>query len=162
MGIRVPLSILAALSGVLTFLACLATLVHLDFDLDGLSGPLWQVVFFHLTMGLVLLGAVLAGWRCLLFFRGRWCWLLSLAVFPILLGLYLAEWHWAGLDEPRALHLYTSAFALSLMVSAALGLLQLLAFLSCAVAFLLDWSWFFRLPGSSRLLSFPLSRRPAP
>ena len=48
------------------------------------------------------------------------------------------------------------------MVSAALGLLQLLAYLSCMGAFLLEWSWFFRLPGSSRLLSLPLNRRPAP
>ena len=165
-NIQVPVVVLAVPSGILAFLACLALLVHLDFDLDGSGGPLWQVVLFHLTMGLLLLGAVLVGWKSLPFVGGRWCLLPALLVFPLLLGIYLVEWHWAGspfgLDEPRAFHLYTSAFALSLMVSAALGLLQLLAFLSCMGAFLLDCSWFFRLPGSSRLLSFPLSWRPAP
>ena len=104
-NIRVPVVVLAVPSGILAFLACLALLVHLDFDLDGSGGPLWQVVFFHLTMGLLLLGAVLVGWKSLPFVGGRWCLLPALLVFPLLLGIYLVEWHWAGsrfhLEEPR-------------------------------------------------------------
>ena len=130
MRFRLPREFLFWFLGVLTFVSGVSMLPVLGFDPDAMGAePLWEVIFFHFLMGLLLFGAGALGWRSLILLNAGWWRLLpALSVLPVMLGVYWVEWRWDGapiyLKEPIMFHFYLVSFATSLMVSMHVILVQ--------------------------------------
>ena len=154
--------------GIAVFVLGINALFLLGFNPDDMGAePLWQILFFHFLMGLLLLGAGAMGWSSLRFLDAGWWRLLpALSVLPVMLGVYWVEWRWDGapiyLKEPIMFHFYLVSFVTSLMVSMHIILIQGVAVIASWVSFLLGWSWFFRVfPIASRVMSVRLDRKPS-
>ena len=128
---------------------------------DPPVAPVWQLTLLVLAMLLFTFMSVLVGWNSLFLVSGHWRLAPALAFLPFLAVeavLFGPAFSWE-LRDPVMIVVVLGAGACSVGLSAALVLAQGAVVALAGVAFLMNWTWFFRIPGSSRLFSFPLPRR---